>query len=360
MFGPGARFAAATIIALAALGTLSVLGISGAAAQAPVSLKGKTVTMLVGSDPGGGTDAAGRLIAIYLRKFLPGEPNIVVQNMPGASGMTSLNYFAHRAQPDGLTIVMGSISTIDPVVFRNTNAQYDPRSFRFAGGIGRGGSVIFVNKSAEARLFDKSLKPVMIGSVQAMPRPAIQPAIWCIEYLGWNAGWVNGYHGTSDTMLALDRGEIDLTSTGNIFQIQDRLDRGQLKIITQTGWLQGGRIVGRAEFGDAPLFPEQIKGKIKDPIAQKAFNLWTALNTGDKWLALPPGTPGDLLDVYRGAFEKLAAEPDFLEQGDKISDGFAPMSWRDVETVVGTLADSPPEAVDYTKSLMRKQGIHVQ
>jgi hypothetical protein len=354
MFGPVARFAAAGIVALAAL------GMSGAAAQAPVSLKGKTVTMLVGSDPGGGTDAAGRLIAIYLRKFLPGEPNIVVQNMPGASGMTALNYFVHRTQPDGLTIVMGSISTIDPVVFRNANAQYDPKSFRFAGGVGRGGSVIFVNKAAEPRLFDKSLKPVMIGSVQAMPRPAIQPVIWCIEYLGWNAGSVNGYHGTSDTKLALDRGEIDMTSTGNIFQVQDRLDSGRLKIITQTGWLQGGKVVGRAEFGDAPLFPDLMKGKIKDPIAQKAFALWTALNTGDKWLALPPGTPDDILAAYRDAFAKLAGEPEFLQQGERISEGFALMSARDVEIVVGTLADSPPEAVDYTKMLMRKQGIHVQ
>jgi hypothetical protein len=351
---PGAKVAIAVV-------SLAFISLDApAAAQAPLSFKGKTVTMLVGSEAGGGTDAAGRLIAMHLRKYLAGEPNVVVQNMPGASGMTSMNYFAHRTQPDGLTIMMGSISTIDPVIFRNNNSQYDPRSFRFVGGIGRGGSVIFLNKAAEPRLYEKTQKPVMIASVQAMPRPAMQPVIWCIEYLGWNAAWVAGYRGTNETMFALDRGEADLTSTGNIFQIKERLERGQIKIVFQTGALEGGGVVGRAEFGDAPLFPDMMKGKIKDPVAQKAFELWTALNTGDKWLALAPGTSDAILAAYRDAFANVAAERDFLEQGEKISEGFAPMSARDVEIVVGTLASASAEAVDYTKMLMRKQGLRIQ
>jgi hypothetical protein len=354
MFGPGKSLAAGALAALA------MLGLAPPAGAQDISFKGKTITMLVASEAGGGTDAAGRLIALLLHKYLPGEPAILVQNMSGGSGIAAMNYFVRRTQPDGLTVLMGSISTIDPVVFRNANAQYDPKSFRFVGGVGRGGSVIFVNKAAEPRLHDKSAKPVMIGSVQAMPRPAIQPALWCIEYLGWNAAWVAGYRGTSETMFALDRGEVDMTSTGNIFQIQDRLNSGQLKIVAQTGALSNGQIVGRADFGSAPLFPDLIKGRITDPLAQKAFNLWTALNTGDKWLALAPGTPDAILATYRDAFSKLGAEPEFLEQGERISEGFAPMSAPDVETVVGTLADTPSEAVDYTKALMRKQGLRIQ
>jgi hypothetical protein len=355
MFGQGRRIVAVTLTAAAALGIAS----SAAAAQG-VSFKGKTITMLVGSDPGGGTDATGRLVALYLRKYLPGEPTIVVQNMSGASGIVAMNYFVRRTQPDGLTISMGSISTIDPVVFRNTNAQYDPRTFRFVGGLGRGGSVILINKAAEARLHDKAAKPVMIGSVQAMPRPGTQPILWCVEFLGWNGAWVNGYRGTNETMFALDRGEIDMTATGNTFQIQDRVKSGQVEIVNQTGTLQGGRVVGRADFGAAKLFPDMVKGKINDPIAQKAFSLWTALNTGDKWLALAQGTPDDIVAAYRDAFDKLSAEPEFLEQGEKFSEGFAPMSARDVEAVVGILAETPNEAVDYTKAMMRRQGVRIQ
>src|SRR6266849_9852348 len=98
MPGPSRRIAAIAIIAVAALGS------GPAAAQGVPSFKGKTITMLIGSEPGGGTDAAGRLIALYLRKYLPGEPSIVVQNMAGGSGIAAMNYFVRRTQPDGLTV----------------------------------------------------------------------------------------------------------------------------------------------------------------------------------------------------------------------------------------------------------------
>jgi tripartite-type tricarboxylate transporter receptor subunit TctC len=92
MLGPSRRVAAVAAVGLAALR----VSLCGAAAQEAVSFKGKTIIVLVGSDPGGGTDASGRLIALYLRKYLPGEPNIVVQNVPGASGITALNYFVRK------------------------------------------------------------------------------------------------------------------------------------------------------------------------------------------------------------------------------------------------------------------------
>lgn len=355
MSRPGKRILPVAIMGLAALCLTS----SGALAEDSVPWKGKTITMIVGSEPGGGTDASGRIIAAYLRKYLPGEPNVVVQNMPGASGITALNHFIHRTQPDGMTVINGSISMVDPLIYRRSTAQYDPKVLRFVGGIGRGGTVIFMNNQAEARLYDKSKKPVVIGSALAVPRSAMQPALWCIEYLGWNATWVTGYHGTNEVMLALDRGEIDMTSTGNIFQIQDRLKSGQLKLLNQSGSLENGRVVTRKDFGDTPLFPDQMKGKIKDPIAQKAFDYWQALASGDKWLALAPGTPDNVVAAYREAFTKLAADQEFLERGDKISDGFEPLSYQDVELIVRTLADTPAEAMDYTKALMRKQGIRV-
>ena len=260
MLGPIERVSAVTIMGLALL----AVGPSAASAQAP-SFKGKTITMLTGDDPGGGTDISGRLIALYLHKYLPGEPAIVVQNMVGANGMVAMNYFVRRTEPNGLTVLMGSISTIDPVVFRNANAQYDPKTFRFIGGLGRGGSVIFLNKAAEARLYDKSAKPVMIGSVQSMPRPGTQPILWSIEYLGWNGAWVGGYRGTNETMFALDRGEIDMTATGNIFQIQDRLNSGLLKIIYQTGALEGRPHRGAGGFRCGPALSRSDQGQDHRP-----------------------------------------------------------------------------------------------
>src|SRR5690349_11120621 len=87
---------------------------AAAPAGAAVDFKGKTVNMIVGSEPGGGTDAAGRLTAPFFEKYLPGNPAIVVRNMPGAQGVTAINSAIQQTKPDGLTIIAGSSSQADP------------------------------------------------------------------------------------------------------------------------------------------------------------------------------------------------------------------------------------------------------
>jgi tripartite-type tricarboxylate transporter receptor subunit TctC len=347
------------IVALTAVAAISLASARPAAAQS-FSLKGKSVTMLIGSEPGGGTDASGRLIARYLAKYLPGEPTMVVQNMPGAGGMTSLNHVVLKTPPDGLLVVMGSSSTVDPMTFRKANSQYDPTKFRIIGGVGRGGTVLVIDGDAERRLYDKSTAPVVMGSNANLPRQGMQVTLWGVEYLGWNVKWVVGYPGTNELMLALDRREIDMTSTGNIFAVADRLKKGKLKIVNQSGGMENGKIVGRADYGSAPLFTEQMNGKIQDPVAKTSFDYWMAMNIADKWLALAPNTPDEILEVYRQAFVKMAVDPEFLAAGEKISDGFVPMSYKDVEDYIRTLANTPKEAIDYTSTLMRKQGIQAQ
>jgi len=347
-------------VVIAALAIVSLASALATGAGAQVSFKGKTLTMLIGSEPGGGTDASGRLIARFLSKYLPGEPSIAIQNMPGASGIVSVNHFVRRTQPDGLTVLMGSNSTIDPVVYRNSAAIYDPTQIPMVGGVARGGTIIFITSAAEKRLYDKSAEPAVIGTIAGMPRVAMQPALWGVEYLGWNAKWVAGYRGTNEVMIAFDRGEVDMTSTGNIFQIQDRLNSGHLKIVNQSGTFENGRFVRRAEFGDVPLFSDQMTGKITDPVAQKAFDYWSALASSDKWLGLAPGTSSDILETYRDAFRKSVADKEFVELGERISDGILPMTATEVRDVVAMLAATPPEALEYIKGLMRKQGLRTQ
>src|SRR5262249_17018914 len=172
--------------------------------------------------------------------------------------------------------------------------------------------------------------------------------------------WVTGYRGTNEVMIAFDRGEVDMTSTGNIFQIQERLNTGYLKIVNQSGMFENGKFVARAEFGNAPLFSAQMQGKITNPVTQKAFADGPALAGAEKWLGLGRGTPADMLETYREAFRKCAADKELVEQAERISDGFVPMAAPDVESVVRTLADTPPAALDYIKGLMRKQGIRLQ
>ena len=330
-----------------------------AASAQEVSFKDKPVTMIIGYAPGGGTDASGRLIAQFIGKHLPGQPTIVVRNQPGADGMTSLNYMVQQTKPDGLTITMGSSTQVDPLNYRKAQAAYDPATFHYLGGVGRGGTVLVISNEAEKRLYDKSLPPVVMGSIGGVPRSGMQVTAWGIEYLGWNAKWVVGYRGTNDVMIALERNEIDMTSTGNMFQVSKIVETGKFKILNQSGTLENGKLGPRPDFGDAPVFPLQMEGKITDATAQKAFAYWLSINSMDKWLAVIGGTPAPIVETYRAAFRKTAADPEFANLGKKISEDFTPMTYQDVEQLVKTLAATPQEAIGHATALMRKQGLQV-
>jgi hypothetical protein len=280
--------------------------------------------------------------------------------MPGGNETIATIHLMNRTQPDGLTLLVASSTPVDPLVFRTSATKYDPKKLVMIGGVGRGGTIIFVTRDAAERLYDKSSKPVVIGSAGLIPRTAMQPALWGIEYLGWNAKWVAGYSGTNETMLAFDRGEVDMTSTGNIFQIRDRLETGKLKIVNQSGMLVDGKLVGRPDYGGAPLFSKQMEGKISNPAAQRAFQYWLALNNLDKWVGLAPNTADDIVKVYRAAYAKVASDREFVEAGEKIGEGFAPTTAADVESSVRTLADTPQSALDYIRSLMRSQGLQIK
>jgi tripartite-type tricarboxylate transporter receptor subunit TctC len=333
-----------------------VLGASAASAE-PVSFAGKTITMIIGSAPGGGTDGAGRVIAQFFTKHLPGHPTVVVKNVPGAQGITAMNFFVKQVAPDGLTITTASSTQGDPLLFRTPQSQFDPTKLPIVGGAGRGGSVLMINKDAEARLHDKSKPPVIMGSLAGVPRSGMQITAWGIAFLNWNAKWVVGYPGTNALTIALQRGEIDMTSTSNLFLIQQLLADGHFKIVAQSGNLKNGVNTGRPEFGDAPLITTMMEGKLKTPIEQQAFNYWSAITALDKWVALPPGTPQPIVDAYRETYKAAFTDPEFIEMGKKISDDFEPMAWDDITQLIKNLGDTSPEAIAFTTDMLHKQGI---
>ena len=336
------------------------VSVGQAAAQTnPLSFKDQTITMVIGYAAAGGTDASGRLFAPYLAANLPGNPAIVVRNMPGAEGVTALNYFVQQTKPDGLTLTMGSGSQVDPIHYRKGTAVYDLTQFQFIGGAGRGGTFVVINKSAIPRIHDRAGPPVMMGSLDAT-RSGMLMVLWGTEYLGWNTKWIVGYRSTNDLMLALERGEVDMTGTANLFQIQHLIDSGKFAIFVQSGSLENGQYLPRSEFGDAPVFFNQMGGKIESPLAQAAFAYWNSFRQVDKWLALAPGTAPGIVAAYRNAFNKAIADPEFTVKSKKISEDFAPISPDDMANLIITLARTPDEAIDFIKELQRKQGVRVE
>jgi tripartite-type tricarboxylate transporter receptor subunit TctC len=335
----------------------ALLMVSGAAAQEPVNFAGKSITMIIGYAPGGGTDTSGRLIAQFLAKYLPGSPNVIVENRPGADGVTAMNFFYQQVKPDGMTLTMASSTQGDPVVYKQPQVKYDPSKLEIIGGVGRGGSTVVIRKDAESRLYDKSKPPVVMGAVGGVPRSGMQTTAWGIEILDWNAKWVLGYPGTNDLFVALERGEIDMTASSNLFQVAKLLETGKVKVLTQTGSLENGKFLPRSEFADVPVFPNQVEGKRKDPVQDQAYQYWFALVLLDKWLALPPGTPKNYVAAYREAFAKMAKDPEFLERGKKMSQDFEAQRGEDVQKLLTMLGQTSPEAFVYIRTMMKKQGI---
>jgi tripartite-type tricarboxylate transporter receptor subunit TctC len=341
---------------IGALAAILVMGLSAAQAE-EVNLAGKQVTMIIGSAPGGGTDTSGRVIAQFIANLLPGKPSLIVRNIPGAQGVTAMNYFVSQVAPDGLTITMGSTTQADPLFYRKPAAKFDPTKFHIIGGVGRGGTVLMIRKDAEPRLHDKSKPPVIMGSLGGVPRSGMQTTAWGISLLGWNAKWVVGYPGTSELLLALDRGEIDMTATGNLFHIRKLLATGKFKILAQTGTLENGKLTSRAEFEGTPFVADMMKGKIKDPLVEQAFEYWASITAIDKWVALPPGTPEAYVTIYRKAFAEAAKDPEFAEQGKKVSEDFEPMGAEDVTYLIQSLGKTSPEAIAYIGEMLKKQGL---
>jgi hypothetical protein len=196
-----------------------------------------------------------------------------------------------------------------------------------------------------------------MGALGGVPRSGMLATAWGVDVLGWNAKWVLGYRGTKDLMLALSREEIDMTSTANLFQLQEVMADPKFKILSQSGSLQNGQHIARTEFGDAPIFTSMIEEKVQDAVTRQAFDYWTSITSLDKWLALPPKTPAAYVQAYREAYKSLSADPAFVELGRKISEDFEPMSYRDVEALIARIGSTPPEAIAYIGAMLRRQGV---
>ncbi|HWG07233.1 MAG TPA: hypothetical protein VG271_19695 [Beijerinckiaceae bacterium] len=343
---------------LSATALLVSLAIHPARSQQVDFPKDKQLTMVIGYAPGGGTDIIGRAIAASIVRYLPGNPKIVVSNMPGAEGTTAGNYIALQAPADGTMMLMGAATMADPIYYRRPESHFNPTNFRVIGGASRGGTALFISKAARKRLTDKTQPPVIVGTLGGVPRAGNQVAAWGARLLGWNIKWVVGYPGTSEIIGALDRGEIDMTSTTVLSQIDRLIKSGKFDIVSQSGSLKGGKFVSYARYGDAPLFSDLIKGKLNDPLAAQAFAYWSAFNSIEEWMSLPPNTPQPIVDIYRTAYGKMIEDPDFLALAQKIGD-LTLRSHGDVEFILGTLDKTTPQATSYITTMLRSQGLQV-
>lgn len=328
------------------------------AADSNVSFKDRTVTMIIPSTAGGGTDMAARLFARFFGIHLPGKPTVVAQNVPGGQGVTALNYVVQQAKPDGLTITMSSSAQVDPINYRAPQAKYDPVTFEIIGSVGVGNNVMVIRTEALPRMLDKSKPPVTMGTVPGAPRSGKRMTIWGAEFLDWNTKWVVGYPGVTDLLVALERGEIDMTSFPGSYLTERLTDTAKYKMIYQDGLAPNPNPVGRPDVDNAPMFIEAMAGKIQDPKIKAAYDYSNA-TTLFKWMALPPKTPDAIRDVYRDTFKKIVDDPVFKSQAPAALEGYYTVnSPEKTVQMIHDLAATSDDALEALDALMRKQGFN--
>lgn len=339
---------------------VSVLGTRPAIASEDPSFAGKTITMTIGNAAGSGIDLYGRLLGRHLVQHLPGHPNLVVINQPGAGGLIAYNSWVTKAARDGMHIAVGGLTELDPANLLSANAQYNPATFKYVGGLAAPSQGLFIRKDVLSRLYDKKAPPVVMGAVGSAIRGGYYQVLWGAAFLGWNVKWVPAYRDTSELRQALERGEVDMSTFGNVRDIDNLLKSGKFSVVSQSGSIKDGRVVRRPELGDAPIFADRARGHIKDPQAQRAFDYGENVAQAGRWLALPPDTPDSIVAVYLKAYDAIMKDPEYRAQIDKTDPGSPPVSKDDLDNMVRALSEVSQDVIDFIKAEQRRQGFIVE
>lgn len=345
--------------ALGAAAMTAIAAVSTAAFAQEATLKGKTISLIINSPPGGGTDTTARLTGQTLVKYLPGNPSIIFRNLPGGGGLKANNYFASQVAADGLTTLSGSRTQISPAKLRGPQVKYDPSKYEFVGGDANLGTLMLIRKEALPRLTDPSAKPVVYGDIDGT-RSGVLVALWAKEFLGWNVRWVIGYAGTSAMLLSLQSGELDMAANQNAFNVVPLLKSGNFIGVAQLGVLDdAGKRVGREIFAPAPLLEELILPKL-DEKQRAVFRSMQSDFVVNKWLALPPGTPKPMVEMYRAAYMEAVKDPGFLKIAQQeLGEDYSPLTGAQMNTIVSELVATSDDDLEYLANLRRKYNLPV-
>lgn len=318
--------------------------ISAAAAQdAAAFYKGKTVTIIAGSASGGGVDLYARLLGRRLPKYIPGNPSVVVQNMPGAGSLAAARHMYSVAPKDGTAMaVVLSTALFDPLMSGGDLAAYDPRKFVFLGNANSDTSVCITRKDAPvqsyAELFDKELVVGGTGPGSALvDYPVMEKHI-----LGVKLKLIAGYKGSNEVSLAIQRNEVQgicgLLWSSAKQQYPDVLKPESLvKILVQ----QDTKSLPALKAAGAPL----IMDFAKTDKQKQAMEIFLQQGSISRPFFLPPGAPADRVAALRTAFLESLNDAELRAEAEKSSLDILPQTGDEVGALVNKLYAAPPELI---------------
>jgi tripartite-type tricarboxylate transporter receptor subunit TctC len=321
-----------------------------AAAQAdPVAdfYHGKSVTLMVGGSAGGGYDLLARALAKYLGKHIPGNPSVVVKNMPGAGTILLTNYMNSVAPKDGTTIASVANNAPFEPLYGTKEAEYDPTKFNWLGSPSAEVSLLTIWKNSPANsIADARVHELTMGSSGANSTPSFYAHV-LTAVLGVKLKLVVGYPGQNDALLAMERGEIDGYPSAFYSSLMSSrptwIKDKQVKLLVQYGAEK------EPALPDVPFAPDLISNAADKQLMQEAA---APLALGRPYL-MPPGVPEDRVAAMRKAFFDTLKDPDFQVDNEKMQLGAnAPRSGEQLQQTIEQSYHAPPDVIDRLKSLL--------
>ncbi len=215
-----------------------------------------------------------------------------------------------------------------------------------------------MRKDAVARLNDKAARPVVVPGVEVNSTGPLM-ALWGAEYLGWNIKFVIGYSGASGILLAVRSGEADVLATSSTQQIKPMLEDPAFVAYAQFGdVVEGGKYIERANYRGVPVFADLVMPALS-PEQREVFATWLQTTQSvDKWFALPPNAPADILAAYRDAFDRAVRDEEFLKSArTQLGDDFSPMSAKLLNELVITMVQKSEAMHSHMAMLRKKYGL---
>lgn len=343
---PGRALSAAAL-ALLAVVTASPLTRPAAAQSVADFYRGKVVSIIVASGPGANHTYYSQLLAPYLRKQVPGNPDFIIKNMGGAGGMVAANYAFNRSPKDGteLALLLGDMPLASRL--QSDFAKYDAKAFQYLGGAEYTRDTLAIFNSTGVKTIEEARqKEVVIGASGRGSKTYVIPAL-ANTMLGTKFKIVTGYPGMNEVEMAMERNEV-----------QGRLGVWASMKNIRPHWIAKD-IVTHLFVADVEPEPElpgvpTLLQLMKSDEDRKIVEFLTGNGIlGRAWLA-PPGVPQERIDALRAAFWRALHDPEFVAAAKARSMELSQVSWQKLQAAAATIADADDETVARARDLLRQ------
>ena len=322
-------------------------------AQAESFYKGKTIRLVIGNTTGGFYDRWGRLFARFMGKHIPGQPEIIPQNMAGAGSVIATNHVYKVAKPDGLTLVMPLNGIYVDQLVGKPEAQFDLRKFHFIGSPAVESIIFYMRADAPFKSIAdviKAKEPPKCGSTGTASSDYILSKI-LEDTMGAKFSTVLGYAGGSEIDIAVEKGEVicrahSLSAHFGREPFDSWHKKNFDRHLVQTARKRD------ANLADTPTLNELFDQYKAQPNNRRVSQILLAAGEFGRPIMVTPGTPAERVKILREAFLKTMSDPEMIAEAKKGRMDIDTTTGEELETLVKEIFDSPPEVIERAKKLL--------